>query len=320
LNGPDNSDLALVLFDASDLRDPLHGVGFWLNQLQAGKGRCPIILVAAQTDRGACSLTQEELSAFCRRQGIAGPVATSSFTGQGIAELVDLMKGAIRWEDKAATVTTTTFKRIKDYVLGLKAARSEGQTIFNPRELRVRLESTDAGWSFTDAEMMTAVGHLENYGYVKCLRTSEGEERVLLQPEQLNNLASSFVLEARRNPKGLGALEEKRLLAGEYDFPELKELNKKDRDVLVDSAVALFLEHNVCFRETDPLRMESFLVFPELINLKKPSHEEIPIEDGVAYTVSGPTENVLASLVVLLGYTHAFTRTAQWYNCTAARF
>ena len=28
----------------------------------------------------------------------------------------------------------------------------------------------------------------------------------------------------------------------------------------------------------------------------------------------GPTENVFASLVVLLGYTHTFTRTAQWHN------
>ena len=60
----DNADLALVLFDASDLRDPLHGVGFWLKQLQAGQSHCPIILVAAQTDRGTCSLTPEELSAF----------------------------------------------------------------------------------------------------------------------------------------------------------------------------------------------------------------------------------------------------------------
>jgi hypothetical protein len=34
----------------------------------------------------------------------------------------------------------------------------------------------------------------------------------------------------------------------------------------------------------------------------------------VAYTVSGPTENVFASLVVVLGYTHTFTRTAQWQN------
>jgi small GTP-binding protein len=310
----DNADLALVLFDASDLRDPLHGVGFWLKQLQTGPSRCPIILVAAQTDRGSCSMTPEEMKAFCQRHGIVGPIETSAATGLGVAELVERMKSLIPWEDKAATVTTTTFKQIKDYVLGLKEAESDAQTIVTPEELRGRLEATDAGWHFTDAEMSTAVGHLENYGYVKRLRTSKGEQRILLQPERLNNLASSFVLEARRNPKGLGALEEKRLLAGGYKFPELKDLHRDERDVLLDSAALLFLEHNVCFRETDPLRLEPYLVFPELINLKKPPEEEVATEDGVAYTVSGPTENVFASLVVLLGYTHTFTRTAQWQN------
>ena len=215
----DDADLALVLFDASDLHDPLHGVGFWLKQLQAGQRRCPIVLVAAQTDRGSCTLTPEELKAFCQRHGIVGPIATSASTGVGVAELIERMKSMIPWEDKPATVTTTTFKRIKDYVLGLKEAESDGQTIVTPEELRGRLEATDADWRFTDAEMLTAVGHLENYGYVKRLRTSKGEERVLLEPERLNNLASSFVLEARRNPKGLGALEEKRLLAGDYGFP-----------------------------------------------------------------------------------------------------
>jgi TIR domain-containing protein len=224
------------------------------------------------------------------------------------------MKSMIPWDDKPPTVTTTTFKRIKDYVLGLKEAGSDGQVIVTPEELRARLEASDAGWRFTDAEMLTAVGHLENYGCVKRLRTSKGEQRVLLQPERLNNLASSLVLEARRNPKGLGALEEKRLLAGGYEFPELMRLHKYDRDVLLDSAALLFLKHNVCFRETDPLRMEPYLVFPELINLKKPLEEEAAVEDGVAYTVSGPAENVFASLVVLLGYTHTFTRTAQWHN------
>jgi small GTP-binding protein len=310
----DNADLALVLFDSSDLRDPLHGVGFWLKQLQTAQSRCPIVLVAAQTDRGSCSLTPEELEAFCQRHGIVGPIATSAATGLGIEELVERMKSLIPWEDKAATVTTTTFKRIKDYVLGLKEGNPDDQTIVTPEELSGRLEATDAGWQFTDAEMLTAVGHMENYGYVKRLRTSRGELRILLQPERLNNLASSFVLEARRNPKGLGALEEKRLLAGGYDFPELKDLRAGERDVLLDSAALLFLEHNVCFRETDPLRVEPYLVFPELINLKKPPEDDQAAEDGVAYTVTGPTENVFASLVVLLGYTHTFTRTAQWQN------
>jgi len=310
----DDADLALVLFDASDIRDPLHGVGFWLKQLQAGRSRCPIILVGAQTDRGSSTLTPEELTAFCQQQGITGPMHTSALSGAGVQELVEQMKAMIPWDDKPATVTTTTFKRVKDYVLGLKEAKTDGQSIVPPEELRRCLEATDTGWSFTDAEMLTAVGHLENYGYVKRLRTSKGEQRVLLQPELLNNLASSFVLEARRNQKGLGSLEEKRLLSGGYAFPELAKLTEAERAILLDAAALLFLEHNVCFRETDPLRMEPYLVFPELINLKKPIEEEKATEDGVAYTVTGPTENVFASLVVLLGYTHTFTRTNQWQN------
>jgi small GTP-binding protein len=309
----DDADLALVLFDASDLRDPLHGVGFWLKQLQTGPSRCPIILVAAQTDRGTCSLAPEELKTFCQRHSIVGPITTSAFTGLGIKELVELMKSLIPWEDKGATVTTTTFKQIKDYVLGLKETESDGHTIVTPGELRSCLQATDADCRFTDAEMMTALGHLENYGYVKRLRTSQGEQRVLLRPELLNNLASSFVLEARRNPKGLGALEEKRLLVGDYGFPEMAGLHANEREVILDSAALLFLEHHVCFRETDPLRMEPYLVFPELINLKKPP-EEKATEDSVAYTVTGSTENVFASLVVLLGYTNTFTRTSQWQN------
>jgi small GTP-binding protein len=266
----DNADLALVLFDASNLHDPLHGVEFWLKQLQAGQSRCPVILVAAQTDRGTSSLTSEELAAFCRQHNVAGPISTSALTGSGFDELLATMKAMIPWGDKSATVTTATFKKIKDYVLGLKETKSADEIIVTSKQLRFRLEAVDATWSFTDAEMLTAVGHLDNYGYTKRLRTSKGEERILLEPERLNNLASSFVLEARRNPKGLGALEEKRLLASGYDFPELRDLSASDRDVLLDAAALLFLEHNVCFREADPLRVEPYLVFPELINLKKP--------------------------------------------------
>jgi hypothetical protein len=150
---------------------------------------------------------------------------------------------------------------------------------------------------------------------VRVLRTSQGEERILLAPELLNNLAASFVLEARRNPKGLGSLEETWRVARAYPFPELEPLSEEERAVLVDSVVLLLLEHNICFRETDPLGGLSYLVFPELINLRKPLFEnEKAVEDGVAYTLSGAVENVYASLVVLLGYTEKFKRTDQWRN------
>jgi len=57
------------------------------------------------------------------------------------------------------------------------------------------------------------------------------------------------------------------------------------------------------------------LIFPELINLKRTFEDETKrLEDGVAYTAGGAIENVYASLVVLTGYTDAFTRTNQWQN------
>ena len=325
----DDADLALVLFDPTDSRDPLHGVEFWLKQLKAGLASgssgqeteggeaqklCPTILVGARADRGEARLTQEELDEFCRQRGISGGyLSTSAKYAIGLDDLLRRMKEQIPWEQKPATVTTVTFKRIKDYVLGMKENRRIRKVIVSPQDLRVRLEETDGAWEFTDAEMMTAVRHLSNYGYVRVLRTSKGEERILLVPELLNNLAASFVLEARRNQKGLGSLEERRLLAGEYEFRELEKLTEEEQSILLDSAALLFLKHNICFRETD-LGGKSYLVFPELINLKKPLLEGDETEDSVAYTVSGAIENVYASLVVLLGYTQTFTRTNQWRN------
>lgn len=322
----DDVDLALVLFDSSNISDPLHGVEFWLKQLKVEqvaresesnnkRAGCSTILVGAQADRGTPTLTAEDLETFCRQRGISGYLSTSALTGLGLEALTGRMKELVAWEDKPATVTTVSFKRIKDYVLKLKESLEGQPVIVSPPKLRQQLEQTDATWQFTDAEMMTAVGHLENYGYVKRLRTSKGEERILLAPEILNNLAASFILEARRNPRGLGSLEEKRLMEGGYSFQELEKLSQNERDILLDSAALLFLEHNICFRETDPLNQHSYLVFPELINLKKPaSEDEQQTEDGAAYTVSGSVENVYASLVVLLGYTQTFTRTDQWRN------
>jgi small GTP-binding protein len=312
----DDADLALLLFDPTHKDDPLSGVEFWLRQLKVEAqppSGTPTMLIAARSDRGTPRLTLEELQVFCQQRGIASYLPTSAKSGEGIEELVRQMHEMIPWDAKSATVTTETFKRIKDFVLDLKEDTRRREVILTQEELRQRLEKTDPKWKFSDDEMITAIGHLATHGYVTRLRTSKGELRILLAPELLNNLAASFVLEARRNQKGLGSLEEQRLLSGEYKFPELENLTGAEKDILLDSAVVLFLEHNVCFRETDPLNGRAYLVFPELINLRKPLiTDDAPTEDGVAYTVSGAVENVYASLVVLMGYTQTFTRTNQW--------
>lgn len=305
----DDADIALVLFDPTRDDDPLRGVDYWLRQL--GPGR-EIVLVAARSDRGSARLAGEEIERFRAERGIRAYIETSALEGGGLTELVEVMRSAIRWDERPTTVTTATFKWIKDTVLGLKEGEPGERVILSPQELRERLERDGPARRFTDAEMLSAVGHLANHGYVALLRTSTNEMRILLAPELLNNVAASIVLEARRNPKGLGSLEERRVLAGDYPFPELAGLSTGEREALLDAAVGLFLSHNVCFRETDPLSSRVYLVFPELINLRRPALEDAAVEEGAAYTVTGAIENVYASLVVLLGYTDVFARAHQW--------
>lgn len=312
----DDVDTALILFDPTNRQDPLAGVDFWLNQLkQKDRDLCNAILVGARTDRGTSTLTDEELQAYCKRNGISGGyLPTSAKDGIGIDKVLETLKAQIPWDSMAATVTTVTFKRIKDFVLSLKEQTERKNILVTPSELRELLESleTSKDWEFTDAEMMTAVGHLETHGYVKVLHGSNGQHTILLEPAVLANLASSIVLEARRNPRGLGVLEEARLLRGEYALTELKDLSENEQKILLDAATVLFIEHNLCFRET--FNEQTFLVFPSLINEKRPTDETISTEEGASYRVKGAVENVYASLVVLLGYTNTFIRTHQWQN------
>lgn len=310
----DDVDTALVLFDPTNRQEPLSGVDFWLNQLKDKDKRLRnSILVGARTDRGTSTLTDDEIKAYCERNGISGGyITTSALNGDGLTELIERLKAQIPWDQMTTTVTTVTFKRIKEFVLALKEKPKRDYVQVQPNELRQQLQATDKEWEFSDAEMMTAVGHLENHGYVKVIHSSTGQHSILLAPDIMANLASSIVLEARRNPRGLGVLEEERLLRGEYPFAELNNLSEDESKILLDAVAVLFLERNLCFRET--FNQQIFLVFPSLINDKRPVDETIKIEEGASYRVKGAIENIYASLVVLLGYTNTFVRTHQWQN------
>jgi hypothetical protein len=161
--------------------------------------------------------------------------------------------------------------------------------------------------------MLTAVGHLETHGYVAVLRSSAGEQHILLAPELLVTLASSVVFLADKNPRELGAVSETELLRGVYPFDELAGLATAESQVLLDAAILRFLGHNICFRETLGDE-ETLLIFPALIKQKRPLQDDLPSTDDISYVVRGRVENLYASLVVLLGYTPSFTRINQWQN------
>src|SRR5690606_803256 len=125
--------------------------------------------------------------------------------------------------------------------------------------------------------MMTAVGHLENHGYVSVLRNSAGDTYILLVPELLASTASSIVLLADKNARELGAVSETELLEGKVPFDELKGLEKAEQQILIDAAILRFLEHSICFRET--LNDDTLLIFPSLIKQKRPLQDDAPATD-----------------------------------------
>jgi small GTP-binding protein len=309
----DDVDVALILFDPTHALDPLKGVEFWLRQLRRAEQPSPrVVLVGARLDRGVPSLTEEELEEFCARHEIdGGYVGTSALTGEGLDELNGRIRLSISWDALTTTITTQTFKHIREYVLALKESGEAG-VLISPAGLRLRLETHDPTWIFTDEELTAAMRNLGSHGYVVTLHTSDGSDVFLLAPDLLVNLASSIVLEARRNPRGLGALDEDDLLAGRLTFPETQGLSTENQHVLLGAAVVLFLAHNICFRETVGAR--TLLVFPSLINQKRPLTEDVEFVDDVSYVVTGPVERIYPALVVLLGYTNTFARTNQWQN------
>lgn len=311
-----DADLVLLLFDPTHYQNPLSGVEYWLKQIQinntSGEG-IPAILIATRSDMGGARLTKEELDSYCIKKKISSYLATSAKDEVGIKELLTQMEALMPWDAKPATVTTEAFKQIRNFVLSIKGSSSQ-ESILTLKELQNRLSLFNKAWKFTHDEVETAVGHLATHGFVTCLRTSKNELQVLLMPELLNNLAASFILEARSDPRDLGSLSEHKLLSGGYSFKGIREMPKHEKDILIDSVVTLFLKHNICFRETG-LHGETYLVFPELINLKRSTFgDEVQTEDNITYTATGAVENAYAALVVLMGYTNNFTRTDQSHN------
>ena len=309
----DNVDASLVLFDPTNRQEPLKGVQFWLEQLKGKTKLPPSILVGARSDRGASVLSQQELDQFCQRYGVSGGyVSTSAKSGDGLEQLLSILREQIPWDETTTTVTTRTFKRIKDFVLTLKEKTEQKNILVSPAELRQQLQATDESWQFSDAEMMTATGHLETHGYVTILKSSSGDQFILLKPDLLVTLASSVLLLADKNPRELGAVNESELLQGVNAYEELQGLAEAEQQILLDAAILRFLEHNICFRER--LDESALLIFPGLIKQKRPLQDNIPSTDDISYIVRGRVENIYATLVVLLGYTPSFSRINQWQN------
>lgn len=305
----DNLDVALLLFDATEREDPLKGVKYWLGHLTKAEPRPDLLLSASRIDRGMSAILDTEVTALAASYDLdAGRVVrTSATTGDGVEILREKLKALIDWEQKPRTVTSRRFKALKDHLLKEKSALSEGATItlVRPEDMMANAMPEGAG-PVSDNERQAVMRHLESHGFLSLVRDVHDVEWVLSEPELLDNLASSIVLEARKNPEGLGALDEAELLDGQYPLQELSRLDTHDSRILIEAATNRFVRSTVCFRASNGNR--TFLVFPSMINQTSAKLDDARFEDGDAFLISGAVERIHPSLVVLLGYTNLLAR------------
>ena len=302
----DNIHVAVVVFNAAEREDPLSGVRYWLSALARTSALHSTILVATQIDVGSLSMTDEQVREFCLQSNVDGGfVATSALTGEGVETLTDRLRQSINWDSIPTTVSTRAFSCTREVILEARAdVRESGQVFIHSYDLAKILSRRWNLWAFKDAEVSTALTHLENHGLITLLPSSQGGTEILLVPELLINVAASITLRARSDKFGLAAIREGAIYS-ELTFPETDGISTIARQALLEAAVSLFLRRNLCFRET--IGTDELLVFPALIHRQRVVSRDELIDGGPSYIVAGAIDQIFSVVVVMLRYTNIFS-------------
>ena len=162
-------------------------------------------------------------------------------------------------------------------------------------------------WRYVDQkDVGTVVRLLQARGVIYRLDLSPQRSLVLLQPERINQYASSIIQAARTHERGIGAILERDVLTASFPISGFERLEPEEEKIILESTVELLIQRDLCFREM------GLLVFPSQINVTRPVAPEEHPSTEVAYRFSGSLEAIYASLVVRLSYTDHFHLEDQW--------
>ncbi len=297
-------DVALLLFDTCNWEDPLGGVLYWLDQLALGdNANVHKILVGTRMDAGTMMLKPNELSSFCQHHGInGGYILTSAHLDEGIESLLYAIQAQLDWSDAPHVVDKEVLATLQDEIHHLATHHELPRVFISLAELETRLPEMP--------DIPATLKQLENLGHIMLLDDDPAHTLVALKPDLLLDLMAAILAEARRTPLGLGTLDAARLHHADYEFLQLAGLAASEQHLLLEAALLRLEAHRIFFRQHfDGVNL---LVFPQLINQKRPLAYKGEMHDDIAYRIQGASDQIYASLVVSLNMTRLFTRAYQW--------
>jgi small GTP-binding protein len=123
----DETALALMVIDPQR-DDPFEPLDHWEKALLVAVKHNPArLLVAARCDMGGLTISQSKVDRYQKEHGYSGFLNTAAKTGDGCADLKNLIAEHIPWERLPWTATSRLFKTLKDAIASRRrAARRTG--------------------------------------------------------------------------------------------------------------------------------------------------------------------------------------------------
>jgi WD40 repeat protein len=299
-----DTTVALLLFDPTRGATAFKEVETWNKYLvkQLHERKAVKLLVGAKLDEATDTVDDQAIEQLRSDGGFAGFFKTSAITGCGVAALCVAVAKGIDWEGLGTTSRPVLFQRIRDEI---EVQRKRGEVVLHVLDLH-RALGDEAGTEHGRQAIRTVVDQLAAQGVIACSRMATGEHALVLQVQEIERYAGSLILAARKNPRGVPALEIRAITKPDFTLPGIPEkerLKRTQEKAVLECTVELLLEHGICFEH------EGLLVFPTLFApASEADNEKLPHSVSLYYDFSGAIDNIYASLVAWLVLAKDFGR------------
>ena len=302
-----DTTLALVLLDPTRGVTAFKEVEAWNKALEKQlRGRDAVkLLVGAKVDKPSGLVDRLALKQLKKDCDFSDYCETSAVTGRGVEELCEAVAKAINWNVLGKTSRPELFQRIRDEI---ESQRKRGEVVLSYSDLHAAVGYKNPRGRTTAVHAVTE--QLAAQGVIARSKMASGEPVLVLQIQEIERYAGSLILAARKNPRGVPALELRAIGQAKFPLPGMAKkdrLPRKQEKPVLECTVQLMLEHGICFEH------EGLLIFPSLFAPAAETEDtKLPHAVSLYYDFAGAIDNIYASLVAWLVLAKEFGKVRLW--------